>query len=114
MILKVKKDILFLIIFVGVTVTIFLVISEVALRAIENDKYYVWQPGLQKIFHPSPDIMPGISGISHFTINKFGLRGDVFTEGTYRILAVGGSTTESLYLDDTEAWPYLVQEILNA
>jgi len=62
-----------------------------------------------------PDIMPGIKGESRFSINDHGLRGDPFSDNqTYRILAIGGSTTECLYLDDLEAWPHLLQEVLNA
>ena len=54
--------------------------------------------------------MPGIFGVSHFTINSAGIRGDEFATGQdYRILALGGSTTECLYLDDTETWPMLLQ-----
>jgi lysophospholipase L1-like esterase len=59
--------------------------------------------------------MPGINGDSRFFINHLGLRGDEFSDDqTYRILAIGGSTTECLYLDETEAWPHLLQEDLNA
>jgi lysophospholipase L1-like esterase len=89
-------------------------LSEIVLRLISSGQYYVWPPGLRAIFRPAPDIMPGIKGESRFSINDHGLRGDPFSDNqTYRILAIGGSTTECVYLDDLEAWPYLLQEVLN-
>lgn len=57
--------------------------------------------------------MPGVTGPSQFVINEDGLRGDPMPhDASYKILAVGGSTTECLYLDETEAWPYLLQQLL--
>ena len=59
--------------------------------------------------------MPGVSGASRFTTNALGLRGEEWSpDDSYRILTIGGSTTESLYLDDREAWPRLLQDRLNA
>jgi lysophospholipase L1-like esterase len=79
-----------------------------------QDKYYVWPPDLQKVFRPIPEVMPGISGESRFIINESGIRGDSFSkEDGYRILTLGGSTTECLYLDQSEAWPALLQRSLN-
>jgi len=58
--------------------------------------------------------MPGISGPSRFLANSLGIRGDEFkSSDTYRILAIGGSTTECLYLDQSETWPMLLQKYLN-
>ena len=58
--------------------------------------------------------MPGIRGQSLFVTNSRGIRGDEIPEDAgYRILAVGGSTTESLFLDQTETWPHLLQEGLS-
>jgi lysophospholipase L1-like esterase len=77
--------------------------------------YQVWPPHLSVRFHPAPGVMPGIEGPSRFTTNSLGMRGDEWREaGRYQILAIGGSTTESLYLDDSETWPRLLQEALNA
>jgi hypothetical protein len=75
-----------------------------------SGKYYPWLPNLHRIFRPDPNIMPGVQGESNFIVNSQGVRGDEFSpDDDYRILAIGGSTTECLYLDQTEAWPYLVQ-----
>lgn len=78
------------------------------------DYSYVWPPNFGYVFNPDPNIFNGISGESHFTINSFGYRGDKIKnhEEEYRILIIGGSTSECLYLDNEEAWPYLLMENL--
>jgi len=48
-----------------------------------------------------------------FTTNSLGYRGREFSPGEYRIFAVGGSTTECLYVDDSLQWPHLLEEKLN-
>ena len=78
-------------------------------------------PGLRIVFHPSSDIMPGVSGDAHYRTNREGLRGpeiprhgeDSLSDDK-RIVCLGGSTTECTYLDDTETWPALVAKHLNA
>ncbi|MBW6442526.1 SGNH/GDSL hydrolase family protein [Patescibacteria group bacterium] len=78
------------------------------------DYSYVWPPNFQYVFNPDTNIFNGISGTSHFTINSFGYRGDMIEdhEDEYRILILGGSTSECLYLDDKETWPYLLMGAL--
>lgn len=56
--------------------------------------------------------MHGISGKKEFTINKQGARGSLFTDSTYNIICIGGSTTECLYLDDSESWPAILESRL--
>lgn len=99
----------------GLSGLLTLLLGEVVLRILAGDAYFVWPPHLQYEFHPSPELMPGVSGVSHFRINAQGLRGDELTEDrSVRLLALGGSTTECLYLDDSEAWPRLLQDHLAA
>lgn len=99
----------------AVSVGISLLVCEFVLSTLSPTQYYVWRPGRSFVTNPRTDIMPGISGRKRFTINEWGIRGDTFSEDQrYRILAIGGSTTECFYLDDSEAWPYLLQERLNA
>jgi lysophospholipase L1-like esterase len=89
--------------------------GEVLLRTLAGDSWFVWPPNLRYEFHPSPEVMPGVSGVSRFEINGQGLRGDDFGEDQeVRLLALGGSTTECLYLDGAEAWPRLLQDQLRA
>ena len=90
------------------------VLAELALRALTPQQYYVYPPGLARTFRPVPDVMPGVTGDSRFTINDVGIRGPQFADtDAVRILAVGGSTTECLYLDQAEAWPQVLQDLLN-
>jgi lysophospholipase L1-like esterase len=96
------------------SVAVALLFGEKAVRWAVPNGYYIWPPGLKKVFMPRADIMPGISEPSHFVANSLGIRGDEFkSSNTYRILAIGGSTTECLYLDQSEAWPLLLQKYLN-
>ena len=81
--------------------------------SLEN-KYYVHPPDFEVIFQPTTDIMPGVQDNSYFITNSDGIRGDDFSpRDGYRILAIGGSTTECLYLDQSETWPQLLQDKLN-
>jgi lysophospholipase L1-like esterase len=66
-------------------------------------------------FRPNAASFPGVVGPSHYTTNSRGLRGPEFPprEAAYRILTIGGSTTECLYLDDTETWQHLLMNRLN-
>jgi lysophospholipase L1-like esterase len=97
-----------------ISVAAALLISELVLRLVLPRGYYVWPPHLKTVFKPYPGVMPGVSGDSLFMTNSRGIRGDEPTpEDSYRILAVGGSTTECLYLDQSETWPSLLQNTLN-
>ena len=64
-------------------------------------------PNLHNIFYPDPAYLPGIAGESHFTTGPDGVRAAEVPSGsqTLRILAIGGSSTECVYLDDAETWP---------
>jgi lysophospholipase L1-like esterase len=89
--------------------------AEIALRIVAPDGYYVWPPNLSMTFAPDPEALPGVTGESRFVINADGLRGRPMSpDDGYRILAMGGSTTECLYLDETEAWPHLLEHDLAA
>ena len=80
-----------------------------------STQFFVNPPRLTRWFQPLPDIMPGIKGPAHVTTNSLGLRGrelDTTAPQEFRILAIGGSTTECLYLDDAATWPALVEQIL--
>jgi len=92
-----------------------LLAAELLLRASAppRDGFFVWTPGLERTFHPDPARMPGIEGHSTFRIGSHGLRARELTPSDERrVLAVGGSTTECLYLDQGETWPALLEERL--
>ena len=116
--LRLQKDIIHRLLLSGFSVVIALLLCETALQlalpSISSRGYYIMPPNHRTIFRPQAGIMPGISGDSKFETNSNGIRGDEFTpQDTYRILAVGGSTTQCSYLDQPETWTYLMQEILN-
>src|SRR3989338_9862614 len=90
-----------------------IIVCELTLRSLFH-LYYVWPPRMHITFTPIERIHPGILGKSDFIINSFGIRGDEFSQNQdYRILAIGGSTTISEYLDQKETWAYLLQQALS-
>jgi len=91
--------------------------AELVLRLTlpEVNGYYVWWPSLRRIFQVEEGLMPGIDGPTLFQVNSQGFRGDeISEEDDYRVLCVGGSTTECLFLDQPDAWPEGVERLLNA
>jgi lysophospholipase L1-like esterase len=93
-----------------------LALCEGALRWIlpAPSRYYVLWPGFRAEFHPDPAVIPGVRGSAAYSVNADGLRARPFgqPDEEYRILAVGGSTTECPYLDDAETWPSLLETML--
>ncbi len=91
-----------------------LLLAEIGLRlsAKSSLSYYVWQPNLRHTFTPDSTIIKGISGPQQFTINRDGMRGNLFSANTRNYLCIGGSTTECLYLDDQKTWWAILQQIL--
>ncbi len=77
------------------------------------NRYCLWQPNLRKTFKVYPGIMPGVSPNGRFYTNSYGIRGDEFNKRQrYRVLTLGGSTTEFLYIDQQKSWPYILQKEL--
>ncbi|MBI5480833.1 MAG: hypothetical protein HY906_18385 [Deltaproteobacteria bacterium] len=96
-------------------VSLALLVVEVALPLRPGAAFRVWQPGLSFTFFPRPANLPGVSGSSRFVINAEGMRADPpRREPAYRILTVGGSATECLFLDQAETWPDLMQQRLDS
>jgi lysophospholipase L1-like esterase len=72
--------------------------------------WYVWPPNYSRLHQPD---LPGVAPEGRFTTNSLGIRGPEFRDtDTYRILCIGGSTTECLYLDDTKTWPAHLMRVL--
>lgn len=118
--LRFRKQHFFIILLFCSSIVAGLLLAETVLRfALTNsyyipNSYYIWTPHLKRVFNPDRDIMLGISGQSRFATNSLGMRGDELTPAhSYRILAIGGSTTICLYLDQSETWPHLLQKTLN-
>jgi|CXWL01.1.fsa_nt_gi lysophospholipase L1-like esterase len=96
-----------------------LTLGDVALRVLVEPgkavQHHKRDANMSWVFTPNPEFMAGISGESHFTTNSDGVRAPAWParDKAYRILCVGGSTTECIYLDDNETWPALVMQTLN-
>lgn len=100
---------------VAASVALMVIFAEVALRLVFPPAYLIWKPSFSTTFLPAPGVMPGVSGESRLQINSLGLRANELKPAdAYRILMIGGSTTECLFLDQTETWPQLVQDALNS
>jgi lysophospholipase L1-like esterase len=99
---------------VVVSSIVFLAVGELFMSFLLPSRYYVWPPNFKQTFRVQPKVIHGITSPSYLSINSFGFRGDPLSEDEkYRVLTVGASTTICVYLDDSKAWPYLVQERLN-
>ncbi len=93
-------------------IIILLLATEIFLEATTKNQFFIRQPNRLFILEPNKLYIRGIEGKTRFTVNSLGLRGDELHHQEIRILALGGSATECGYLDDSEAWPHLVQEHL--
>ncbi|MBI1791511.1 MAG: SGNH/GDSL hydrolase family protein [Acidobacteria bacterium] len=102
------------------TLLVCLIVGELGLwvvfgGSVFSRQKYVYPPGSRHLAEPDAKEMPGVSGKSAFSVNEAGLRGPPMPrEGVYRIVTIGGSTTECLSLDDSEEWPGLVMRYVNA
>ncbi|MCX7825950.1 MAG: SGNH/GDSL hydrolase family protein [Verrucomicrobiae bacterium] len=77
--------------------------------------FHLKTPKTHRVFRPDPSVFRGVTGESRFTINSRGIRGPEMPPrgSAYRILCLGDSVTECLYLDDNETWPAVVMQRLN-
>jgi lysophospholipase L1-like esterase len=92
-----------------------LVLGEAAARQFFNPAhFYVRTPGWEIVFKPSPTGTPGIHRPARIVINRHGLRGDMPGPGRPRLVAVGGSTTEDIMLNDADTWTGQLQKLLRA
>jgi lysophospholipase L1-like esterase len=90
-----------------------LVVSEFALRWTRDwAPFHGRPPGARYEFAPDFVVLPGVQGAATESINSWGLRGGEPPprSAAYRIICLGGSTTEGCYLDDTETWPAQLQK----
>ena len=89
-------------------------LAETALRFTAPPLSLILKPGMVREFHPSPVHLPGVDGASRFEVNSMGFRaGPIPQTATVRVVALGGSTTECIFLDTSEAWPAVLQARLS-
>lgn len=95
------------------SIIVSLLFVEALLHFLLPESSYIWAPHSEMVYIPDQNIMPGVSGPARFVVNSIGLRGDELTDSDkYRMIIIGGSSAECLYLDQSESWPYLLQTIL--
>jgi lysophospholipase L1-like esterase len=92
-----------------------LALVETGLRILQPDRFHPYYPDSVHHVYPSEEITPGVAGVSRFSTNSFGTRGrEPSGRERLRILTIGGSTTADSLLDDSEAWPAVLEERLDA
>jgi lysophospholipase L1-like esterase len=100
----------------GVYLAVFLLTQALCKPEYFRGDYLTTTPNLDATMDFSG--FPGISGRSRITTDERGFRisrpVDYQNGSTYRIYAVGGSTTKQIHLDDRKTWTYLLQEALSA
>jgi lysophospholipase L1-like esterase len=104
----------------AMTTLLMLGLSELSLRLVAppGESFYKFHrklPWQHYVFHPDPQLFPGIEGEARYRTNRLGIRGvdPPKHEETRRIVCVGGSTTICTYLDDTETWCQQFMDRLN-
>lgn len=73
---------------------------------------FPWPPNLRWIGRPAEGAMPGVGDKIEFSINKYGLRGPRMDleKADYKILVIGGSAAECMYVSDNLSWPWKLQD----
>jgi lysophospholipase L1-like esterase len=95
---------------------IFLIIQSFVSPFEDLNKDFVTLPKNYEITFDVKDGLPGIHGIQKITTDEKGFRVtkkiDYSANDRFRIFAIGGSTTEDIYLDDRNTWTHRLQELL--
>jgi lysophospholipase L1-like esterase len=94
----------------------FLIFQSLLSPILINRDFKTLQPNMHQIVDVRAGI-PGINGKQLVTTDSKGFRTtrdiDYEKSKSYRIFAIGGSTTEQIYLDDRNTWTHLLQEHLS-
>lgn len=98
-----------------IAVTLTLGVVEVALRFLypQSDRHYVLLPNQTETLTPLEEHVHGVRGSAVYRTSSAGIRGpELGDDDEFRILAIGGSTTQNAYLDQSETWTLLVGQLL--
>lgn len=101
----------------GVSTLVGCGLAEAYLRATRAVAEFHLRPaGAVYAYEANSFQLPGVFDKAQTTINSRGVRGPELPadRAAYRVLCVGGSSTECYYLDDSEAWPAILSEKLSA
>jgi lysophospholipase L1-like esterase len=92
-----------------------LAMAEIGLRLFWHPELTSWQRSISTEVPIDPAIIAGVAGPARIVTNSMGIRGDEVSSdrsSEYRILTIGGSTTECLLNDQPNTWPALLQSRL--
>ncbi|MCC7491149.1 MAG: SGNH/GDSL hydrolase family protein [Fimbriimonadaceae bacterium] len=74
-----------------------------------------WRPWSRHMLLHDQSVFPQLGPSARFVVGRYGVRSpDPTPPQTYRLLCIGGSTTECLALDTADAWPARLQDLLTA
>ncbi len=81
-----------------------------------HNPFHTRGPDIHYTRHTNTTDTPGIYGDSVFSTGPNSIRAVAppRADQTTRVLCIGGSTTECVYLDDTETWPTLLERNVSA
>ncbi|MFT7268194.1 MAG: lysophospholipase L1-like esterase [Roseivirga sp.] len=107
---------------INITLTVFgfavaFLIAEIALRTLSpHNQFSSLYLGVNEQSNfPGHALYPGLEEQFTYTSNPLGYRSkQLFEKDNYGILALGGSTTECIYLGDENGWTQLLEGKLNA
>lgn len=102
--------------FVMVAISVSIAVIGIEIFLANYGTYQVLESNANTLFFPVEDVLPGVRGEARFVTDQYGIQGDPYDstgENIYRILAIGGSTTATVYLDIPERWPYHIQLLAN-
>ncbi len=101
----------------AVATTLSVLVVEGALRTMypKSERHFVLPPNDHSVLEPIEEIVPGVYGAAEYRTSSLGIRGEEMgSDDEYRILAIGGSTTQNAYLDQSETWTLMLGEQLAA
>lgn len=108
----------------GVTIVLLFIanqaLSPFLMARLQDKEYVTLGANIDRRIKLVGDVMPGIEGVQHVTTDAKGFRTTLPVDyqkkpaGTYRVFAIGASTTEQIYLDDRKTWTHLLQGDLAA
>ena len=109
-----RKKTLFAVFALACIGVITLLLAEATLRLLQpkSDRYLALPPSTSATFSTA---RAGVSAPALYQTNSFGVRGREWSEdrsSELRVLAVGGSTTECLIVDQARVWTSLLEQHL--